>query len=380
MTIQEIKKDLIELGLADNLFLALLVYLAISMRKTSRKTSLLITGPAGAGKSFLVKTVTDLIPVEDILVISKMTPAALMRCGDLSNKVLYRYENSKDEQFAQYLRELISEGEVIYTTANMEHRLKGPTTFIETTTNPNVVGIENKSRYFVVGINTSAEARRNILERQKALWTVEGLRINKSIADIQHKHKELQKSLDPSIEVVIPFGKETIFHSYSQHASRILERIRNVISAIVFLEQGERRINDTNGHRYIEATEDDFLMAKTILQELLIDESEFVLPEDTREFAEILRCHRAELSQYRAFTRGHVFEAVNKSLYPHKSPKVVIKHLSLLSQIGLIEEKPIRGLKNRCEYRFSEYFPTASSQRLLDSCYATLNLVKPSQG
>lgn len=380
MNIQELKNDLQQLGLNDNLNLAALLYLAEMMRKTKYKISILITGPAGAGKSFLVKAVTDLIPAEDLLVISKMTPAALVRCQDLSGKVVYRYENSEGEQFAQYIRQLISEGEVIYPTANMEYRLKGPTTFIETTTNPNVVGIENKSRYFVVGINTSTEARRNIFEIQKELRTVRGFQTNAVMAGIQRKHKEFQKNLDPSIEVVISFAKEIAFRSYAQHGSRILDRVLNVISAIAFLQQGERNIIEAEGHRYIEATEDDFYTAKTILQELPIDESEAVVPEETIAFIEILRCHREKLNQLSTFTRGHIFDIVSNSDYPHKSMKVVIKQLAILSEIGYIDIHPVRGLKNRCEYKFGVAFPTLPSEKLLRNCYATLSLAKPSLG
>ncbi len=381
MIIQDLKKDLIEAGLGDNINLALLIYLAASVRATPQKISILVTGPAGAGKSFLVESVLTFIPEEAILAASKMTPIALVRQGDLSNKILYIYERVKDAQFEQYTRELISEGEVLYFTAKAggagvnEYRLKGPTTFIQTTVNPNIVGIENKSRCFVVDINTSEEARRNIHERQKILRTIEGLHNIRTMSGIQRRHKEFQKSLDASIDVWIPYAKRIRFHSFVQHSSRILSRILNVIAAIAFLEQGNRQIREEDGRRYIEAIEDDFNIARDMLQALPIDESESVLPEDTIGFTENLRQHREILSQSGGFTRAHIFDIIRKSYFPHKSDKVVIKHLSILTQIGYIDQKPTRELKNRCNYSLGESFPLASSGRLLNNCYETLSLV-----
>lgn len=375
MTIQDIKKDLITLGLGDNTDLALLVYLAAAIRGILQKISILVTGPSGAGKSYLVKTVLDLFPKEDIIAVSKMTPAALVRYGDLSDKVLFVYEKFRDELFAQYIRELISEGEVIYPTANELYHLKGPITLIETTVNPYIVGIENKSRCFVVSVNTSEKVRNSILERQKALRTLEGLPINTEAGQIQSKHRGFHKSLDKTLSVVIPFAKRIKFASLSQHASRILERIMNIITAIAFIEQANRPVKESSGHRYVEAIENDYKTAKEILCAIPIDDSESVLPEDTIEFTEILRRHREFLSQLGRFTRAHIFDIIGKSHYPHKSSKIVIKHLSILSQIGYIDEVPVRGLKNRCEYSFGRLFPSGSSGKLSNNCYETLSLL-----
>ena len=374
MKIQEIKNDLAWLGNNDNINLAALLYLSLSMRKTKRRISVLVTGPTGAGKSHLIKSVMDMFPQEDIITVSRMTPAALIKQGDLSEKVLFVYEKFKDDLFAQYIRELISEGEVVYSTVNQIHSLKGPTTLIETTVNPNIISIENKSRCFAVGINTSAEARKNILERQKMLQTVEGLRAKKTSKERWNKHRKFQQNLDPTIAVVIPFANRIKFISLAQHVSRIFDRISNVISAIAYLEQGSRDIKEIDGGRYIEAIEEDFHIVKTILQNLPIDESESVLQEDTIEFIEILRSNREALIKPGNFTRAHVFDLIRNSHYPYKSSKIVIKHLSMLGRMGFLNEVPIRGLKNRCEYSFGALFPMGLSGRQSRNCYATLCL------
>jgi len=374
MKINEIRNDLIETGLGDNIDLAILLYLAVTMRKTERKISMLITGPSGAGKSYLAKTIMDLFPQEDIITISRITPAALVRYDDLSRKVLFVYEKFKDETFAQYIRELISEGEVVYTTVNGQYRIQGPTTLVETTVNSDIIGVENKSRCFVIGINSSEDARNNILERQKELRTIDGLSGNKGSNDIQRKHGEFQKRLDPSITVVISYARRIKFHSLVPHASRILERVLNTITAIAFLDQENRRIKELNGYRYIEAEENDFYLAKKILQKLPINESESVLPDDAVKFIETLRNHREKLYQLGTFTRNHVFDIISNSNYPNKSSKVVIKQLSILNQMGFIDERSVRGLKNRCEYTLNKSFSVLLTQHSSRNCYATLSL------
>jgi energy-coupling factor transporter ATP-binding protein EcfA2 len=374
MKVQEIKSDLITLGLNDNIDLALLIYLAASVRKTAGKISALVTGPAGTGKSFLVNTIMGLIPDEDVISISRMTPAALVSCGDLSHKIISIYENFKDPQFAQYVRELISEGEVVYITANKEYRLKGPTTLIETTANPQIVLTENKSRYFVPSINTSEEAKANILNRQKMLRTKEGLWLKKSALGIQSKHRQFQKSLDSSIGVLIPFANEIRFCSISQHAPRIIERILNVISAIAYVDQKEREVVLTKAGRYVEATKDDFETAREILINLSVDEGGFILPEDTTNFFEILVEHKEELSQKGCFTRNTVLNIVANSNSPYKGYKSVMRHLTILSQMGFIDESPIRGRKNRCEYTFSKTSSMTTAGKFLRNCYVSLSL------
>ena len=149
MKISELKEDLISLGLGDNLGLAELLHLAGTARDTPYNISVLVSGPAGLGKSHLAKTVLDLFPTEDIMSTSRMTPASLVRQGDLRGKVLFVGEKFDDPQFAQYIRVLLSEGEVNYSTANGEYKLLGPTTLVETTVNSEIFGIQNRSRCFV---------------------------------------------------------------------------------------------------------------------------------------------------------------------------------------------------------------------------------------
>jgi len=373
MKIQKLKEDLINLGLKDNLNLALLLYLSATVSKTRYKISVLVNGPAGLGKSHLAKTVLDLFPSEDIITNSRMTPASLVRHGDLRKKILYIYEKFIDPQFAQYIRELLTEGEVVYSTAKGEHRLLGPTTVIETTVNSEIFGIENRSRCFVAGINRSQDAIDNIFRRQKMLMTIKGLETEQAFKFLQDEHHNFQRKLDYSLRVIIPFGEDIQLTSRVYHSPRIVTRIRHLISAIAFLNQEERSIEGSGEFKYIEANRDDFNEAKQILTDVPLEEDDVILPRDVIEFIEALRRNRPALSQNTTFSRNKAMEVLHDKSQFH-SYKVITKYLKILASLGFIDVSALPGLRNQIGYSFSEEFPIGSSENLAKNCYSTLSL------
>lgn len=373
MKIQEIRNDLANLGLTENIDLATLIYLAGIMRKTPYKISVLVNGPAGLGKSHLAKRVLKLSPKDSIITSSRMTPAGLMECGDLSEKILFIYEVFPDPQVAQYMRELITEGEVIYQTANGEKRLKGPVTLIQTTVNIDTIGAENRSRCFVVGINSSDDAKSGICEKVKEARTIAGLAAQESDKDLIEKHQQFQDRLNSSIWVIIPYAQKVKFKASAYHAPRILHRIFNVIAAIAFLEQEDRQIKTSGDHQYIEATEGDFDEAKRLLTGLEIDEEESLLPRNVIEFAEILRTERVRLGQG-PFTHKSIVDVLDSHCRSLTS-KVISKYLRVLGSVGFIDELPVRGTKNSVRYQFSKDFPRTSLIDAPVNCYTTLSLL-----
>jgi len=374
MNISKLKTDLISLGLEDNLSLAVLLYLAGTARKTPYKISVLVNGPAGLGKSHLTKTVLNLFPQKNIISCSRMTPAYLVRQGDLSGKVLFIYEKYEDPQFAQYIRELITEGEVTYSTVSGEYRLQGPTTLIETSVNSDMFDIEDRSRYFVAEINTSREARDNIATKQKRYRTIEGLRFRRLNKSIEEEHRIFQEKLSRNLCVIIPFAEEINFRSNAYHAPRIRERVLNLISVITYLQQEDRHIiEEYRDFRLIEATRDDFTEAKQILTDIRLDEDDVLLPRDVLGFMDALRANRKELSQNRTFSRNQVIKVLSVS-EQFGSYKVITRYLRALVEVGVINELPVRGLKNKVEYSFSSDFPVNPSENYVGNCYASLSL------
>jgi len=298
-----------------------------------------------------------------------MTPAALTRQGDLSEKILFIYEKFKDSQYAQYIRQLISEGEVIYTTADDEHRLKGPTTLIETTVDSGIVGIENKSRCFTVRVNTSSEAKSGILEKQKVGRTLEGLLFKSNFLSLKEKHKTFQESLDNSLEVVIPFSKSINFHAMPHHATRMLDRVLNVISAIAYISQKQRKTKEAGGIRYVEATEDDFIEAKRLLTKLVLDEDDHEIPFESIKLAEELLLNRERLNG--SFSRSDLLSVLNKR---YRTFKPIKKRLDPLVEAGFINITKQGGYKNGYKYELDNEFIIMNPEDLTRNSYAVLSL------
>ncbi|MBL8014423.1 MAG: hypothetical protein JNN05_11310 [Candidatus Omnitrophica bacterium] len=373
MKLQEIISDLSVLGLQDNIDLATLIYLSATMAKTGYRIPVVITGHAGLGKSFLCKTVLGLFEQQNILSLSRMTFAGLIRLADVNGKVLYIHERFYDPQVEQCIRLLMSEGEVVYQIANEELKLNGPVTLLETTVNADNLGIENRSRCFVAEINSSQEVRNQICHKAKKARTISGLELESVMPEMARKHQVFQSGLDSSVKVVIPFAEQIHAETLSYHVARIISRIMNVVSAIAFINQGERFQSVIGETKYIEATIEDFELARGLLARVNIDEAELVLPKPVMEFAAKLVDNRSRLTKSEYFTHKDVMEA----LEPYKQPftyKSVTKHLKYLCQVGLISDLARRGSKNSVRYRFE---PEFSSRSLLNSgvnCYATLSL------
>lgn len=373
MEFQEIRNDLTMLGLQDNLDLATLIYLSATMAKTEYRIPVVITGPAGLGKSFLSKTVLRLFDQQSVLSLSRMTFAGLIRLADISGKLLYIHERFYDPQVEQCIRLLMSEGEFIYQTAGEEYKLKGPVTLLETTVNADNLGIENRSRCFVVEINSSQEVRNKICHKAKKARTISGLEVESAMPELVRKHQSFQASLDSSVKVVIPFAEQIHAETTSYHVSRIFARIMNVVSAIAFINQRCRLQTVRGETRFIEATIDDFELARGLLARVNIDEAELVLPKPVIEFAEKLVNNRSRLTKSEYFTHKDVMEALEQYKQPF-TYKAVTKHLKFLCQVGLISDLARRGAKNSVRYKFE---PDFSSRSLLisgNNCYSSLSL------
>ncbi len=374
MRIDELKKDLLDLGLEENLYLGVLIYLTATARKTENKISVLVSGPAGLGKSHVVNSILGLFPDEDIISFSRITPAGLLTLEDLRHKILYIYEKFRDPQYSQYIRELITEGEVRYMTADGERCLKGPTTVVETTVNADVIGIENKSRCFSAGINKTTEARTRILERQRTDRTIQGLQQERALEALRAKHKTFQQGLK-HIRVVIPFAEDIKFQCPSHHAARAQERLLNVICAIAFMDQQNRRKKAFEETIFIEARETDFEEVKEILTHIPIDENESMIPPQVAEFVNLIRVHKENLCRKPCFTRNDMLEVL-PSDNVYRNYKAIVKILKVLSEFGFINEKPVRGIKNRAEYSFSNYFPKLPMNSSDLTCYASISLAQ----
>src|SRR5262245_6282282 len=116
--IAAIRRDMRAYGVAGEEKNAMRLYFTASSRKLDRPLSALLQGESTAGKSFLIASIAELMPPEEILRATRMTPQALYHLEEpISHKFVVGGERSRvqDDQFADAtaaLRQLRSEGRI----------------------------------------------------------------------------------------------------------------------------------------------------------------------------------------------------------------------------------------------------------------------------
>lgn len=372
MQISDVKNDLMQLGLEDNLNQAMILYLCGTARKMRRKMSVLIEGNSGYGKSYLVTEILKLFPKETRMNISTITQAGLMRLGDVEQMILFVLEKYHDPDVALVLRELMSEGKVARFICNgkrvEELKLFGPPTLFETTITSGRFPPQNRSRSYAIGINVSDEARNNILSIQRQQRTVNGLLMDMTKEQIRIKHQKFQRKLKKHLGVIIPFAERVKIPQFTN--LRTQERFLNLIETIAFFQQAERPIHSANGTVYVEAYEADFYLAKELLRNLYVNEYEYELPQDAVVFAKGLLGKRESLMNQADFSRNDLLQQ-----FPEfKSFKPIKSRLDPLIDAGFVNVTKRGGIKNSYAYRLDDRFSDMELDELDGNCYSSFSL------
>lgn len=365
--IQQLRTDLENIGIKDNIDTAILLYLACSTRRMDHKISITLTGQSGVGKSTIAKKVLCLIPDEDKIELSFITKAAFLRLNDLRNKILYIHEHIEDPRLAQPFRLLSSEKNVHYFLSDRnktkELILKGPAVVIETATNPEKIDFQNRNRNLCIEIALSSDQLKQRFERIKKSKMEVPNTLHESIIA---RHQEFQKNLDPNIDVVIPYADRIQFKSANAYTQRLLENFFGVLSAIAFLNQNIRCAKrGMFGREHIEATYEDYRLAYELIKSVSIETGTDLLPEESVRLFTDLKSSEKFISPT-PFTRLHISRAL-----PYWTPKRVRRHIDKLVENDFLLCKT--GIKNRKEYQFTHIGKEISSKEVFSNCFQTLS-------
>lgn len=237
--------------------------------------SLLILSGSGAGKSCLQDTVLGLCPEEDLVRLTSLTDQALFYRGEnsLRHKVLALEEMAGARGADYAIRNLISARKLVIETTvknpltgKLETQMStvhGPTAVFQTTTNPHT-DAETRSRFILVSVDESPSQTCAILQRQRQVHTLDGLRQRQARARIVHRHHAFQRLLR-LVPVVNPFEP---FLSYPQEhllVRRDQPKYLQLILAVAFLHQLQRPLrHDLELGDYLEVTLDDVAIANRI--------------------------------------------------------------------------------------------------------------------
>lgn len=281
--LERICADYVRCGLIGEEHNALLCYLAAVSRRLDRPLSVLILSSSGAGKSALQNVTLGFCPPEDVVRLTSLTGRALFyqEPASLRHRVLALSETAGGEQAAYAIRSLISEGELVVSTTvrdrnsgrltTEEHRVEGPTAVFCTTTHPDI-DPETRSRFFVIGVDESAEQTARVLAWQRRQESAPDAAGEEDIAAIRRLHRNSQRLLRP-LRVINPFAPQLTYGAVRLQSRRDQPRYLALISAVAYLRQMGRTARTTCSDGvevdYIEVELDDIAVANRVAEAAL---------------------------------------------------------------------------------------------------------------
>jgi len=281
--LEEIVADIETLGYTGEEMNKLLCYIAAISRKTDEPLSVMIQSRSAAGKSCLQDAILALIPEDDYIKYTRLTDQALFyRDGPLAHKILAIEELDGMNGALYSIRTIQSSKKITiaYTgkdpvTGKMqaaENTVEGPIMVFITTTQPEIDG-ETASRFLFISIDESREMTEKILARQRKAHTLDGILAKLQGTDITRKHHNANRMLQP-VKIANPYGELLTFTSKSLRARRDNTKYLNLIQAIAFLFQHQRKkhrvdYGDGKVMEYINVTLADIEHANRLAAETL---------------------------------------------------------------------------------------------------------------
>jgi DNA primase len=274
----EILKDYETLGYTGEEMNKLLCYVAAISRKMENPLSVMIQSRSAAGKSYLQDTVLSLVPNEDCVKYTRLTDQALFYTGSksLKHKILAIEELDGMNGAIYSIRSIQSSKEIsiAYTgkdnmTGEQQTKVntvEGPLMVFITTTQVDIDG-ETASRFVFISIDESEDMTKKVLAKQRQNHTMQGMLNKFASKEIIKKHHYANRILK-SLHVFNPYAELLTFTSKSLRARRDHTKYLNLILAIAYLFQYQKKIHTLDFKdktiEYINVSLDDIEKANTI--------------------------------------------------------------------------------------------------------------------
>jgi hypothetical protein len=248
---------------------------AASGRLSDDPINVVIKGESAAGKNFLLHSVLEFEPPEDVLEISRMTAKALQyQQGSLKHKIVAIAEVPGSEDADYSIRTFQSEKKIkIWTVEkNADGKLEtqvqeveGPAVFFQTTTKPHLHA-ENETRCFDLFVDETEEQTEKIHAAQSQRYTDPMSKVDRE--KILRRWRNAARLLAP-MPVLIPFANQMKFPTKPLRVRRDWPRFLGLVEASALLHQRQRQCVEKNGRLYLVATVDDYAIARELITSLL---------------------------------------------------------------------------------------------------------------
>ena len=270
-----------------------LSYLIGTSRRLPKPLSAIFRAQSGSGKSFLMETVAEMMPPEDVHYFSRLTPQALyyLERDALTHKLLIVDERDGSEESEYPIRTLQtrkvlklavpvkdpSSGKIKTTILEIH----GPIAYMESTTDQQI-NPENANRCFELYLDESPEQTGAIFAAQRRARSLEGWRHERRKAEALRIHHNAQRLLR-SLKVIIPYVELIEFPLAWLRGRRDHDRFLSLIEGVAFLHQHQRNMVEDAEVHYIEANLEDYAIAHDLAHGVFA-ESAGDLPKAARDF------------------------------------------------------------------------------------------------
>jgi DNA primase catalytic core len=349
--LKHVVDDLSRLGYVGEDGNKIMVYLIATSRKLDKPMSAIAKGQSSAGKSDLIKKVIRLMPSEDVVDFSRVTPQALFYMGRdaLKHRFVVIMERSGSEEADYPIRTMQSERVLRLAipvknpqTGLMETKtieVEGPMAYMESTTQPRI-NAENATRAFDLYVNEQSGQTQKIHDAQREARTEAALVAELEQERICRRHQNAQRLLE-NLRVLIPWAPLLTFPVDQVRTRRDHDRFLDLIACVAFLHQyqREKKAWDQNPDvRYIEANLFDYGIAFGLAREVLtqtLDE----LPRPSRELLVEIKAMVEDMARKRGVTDLTKIEFTRRDVrrWVSYSEFFVRKHVELLADMGYLE-------------------------------------------
>jgi len=326
----------------------------------------LVQGSSGSGKTHLVRQITDFMPLENVIRLTRVTESSFYNYGeyDLQNKlvVIEDYDGLKDEaelafrelQSNDELRSSVSAKDTEYGSYRTQIRVvKGPISSMAATTK-GAIYEDNLSRCFVIAVDESKEQTAKIIDYQN----------KKAAGEIKTNQKdEIQTLLQNCIrllkpmEVINPFASKMKLPEEAFKIRRLNSNFQSFVKQITLLNQYQRK-KDKQG-RLITAKEDLQIAIEIMFDSIILKVDE--LDGSLRDFYE-------KLKEY-VETKGKEYEFTQREIRQDLriSKTQMQRFINDLLELEYIERKG-SGMHGATKYKISYWDDnTALKQRIKDN-------------
>lgn len=305
----QIIDDMTTLGYIAEDLNKLLIYLCATSRLTANPISVLIVSQSASGKSFLIDSVKQLLPPEEVITIHSLSDQALNYIQDLLHKFLAFGEAIFNPEVERQIREMLSSKELSRLIASKDDKTgqiiskiirKEVNVACVMSTTSRKINPENASRFFMINTDESADQTKRIHEAQKHKYSEDRYYQKKqTIPRILKKHHAAQRLLR-KIHIVIPevMRQALTFPSLNMRTRRDHERFIDLMAVICFLRQYQKELNQfDDGMQYITCDLSDYETAYDIMINGVLTSTLSELPAAAEELYELLRDMTRELGK-----------------------------------------------------------------------------------